>query len=252
MIPLSDPEVPRRRTPYVNVGILAANVLVFLYTLTLQGSKQDVFFFEFGVIPWEFTNGEELTRYRIGREILAVASPFSWWATLFTSLFIHAGFAHILGNMVFLWVFGDNVEDRLGHIPYALFYVTCGLGATALHILFGPDSQIPTVGASGAIAGVLGAYLLFYPFHRINTLVVFVFITVIRVQAVLLIGLWVLLQVFSGIGSLGLTAQTGGVAYWAHVGGFLAGAGLVAAFRLLRGEPVWQPQGYSRDFWRWR
>ncbi|MBI4236085.1 MAG: rhomboid family intramembrane serine protease, partial [Chloroflexi bacterium] len=147
-----------------------------------------------------------------------------------------------LGNMVFLWVFGDNVEDRMGHIGYTLFYLACGLAASGAHLLFNLRSVIPTVGASGAIAGVLGAYLLFYPYHRVNTLVLCFFITVVRVPAIILIGVWALLQVFSGVGSLGVTAQTSGVAYWAHVGGFLAGMGWVAAYRLLRREPVWQPE----------
>ncbi|MDA1097156.1 MAG: rhomboid family intramembrane serine protease [Chloroflexi bacterium] len=240
MIPISDRETPNSGTPYVNVAFIAINVLVFLYSLTV--GNQSEFFLRFGVLPAEFTTGQELTGTgRIGNELVNLTSPIPTWATLVTSMFIHGGFMHLAGNMVFLWVFGDNVEGRLGHAGYAAFYLACGLAASGTHIAFSWDSLVPTVGASGAVAGVMGAYLLYYPYHRVKTLVIFIFISVMDIPAVYLIGFWALLQLFSGVGSIGMSAQSGGVAYWAHIGGLAAGAGFVAASRLVRGQSVWQP-----------
>ena len=156
---------------------------------------------------------------------------------------------HFLGNMVFLWVFGDDVEDALGHLKYLLFYLGCGLAAAWTQVAVNMDSQVPTIGASGAIAGVLGAYILLHPYSRINTLVFFFFITVVRIPALYLLGFWFLLQFFNGLGSLGPVAQTTGVAYWAHVGGFVAGVALVALYLKLRGQPVWPT--YRRRYWTW-
>lgn len=249
MIPLSDPEVPRSRRPYVTWAFIALNVLVFLYELTLGDIGQMAFFYRFGVVPIELTGGEDFTSLDVGDRVLEIATPIPLWGTLITSMFIHGGFAHILGNMVYLWVFGDNVEDRLGHLRYVLFYLACGLAAAGAHILFNQGSDVPTIGASGAIAGVLGAYLLLYPLSRVRTLVIFFFITVVRIPAVYLLGFWFLLQFFSSLGSLGVSAQSEGVAYWAHIGGFVVGAGSVALYRRLRGEPIWQP--YKHYPWRW-
>ena len=248
MIPLSDPESPRHSTPYVNIGLIVINVLVFLYTLVLSGLDQNVFFFQFGVVPLEFTGSEELTTVRFGDTPVDVTSPIPLWATLLTSMFIHGGIMHVLSNMVFLWVFGDNVEDRMGHVGYLAFYLVAGMAASGAHILFNWESFIPTVGASGAIAGVLGAYLLFFPYHRVRTLIMFYFIMVKEIPAVWVLGFWAFTQLFSGVGAIGVSTQSGGVAYWAHIGGFAVGLAVVAAGRILRGQPVWQPHGARRSF----
>ena len=251
MLPLADREVPRHGTPYVNVALIVMNVLVFLYSFTLSGLDQTVFFFRLGMLPIEFTSGITAGVQQLpGGGVVDLTSPVPTWATLVTSMFIHGGLMHIGGNMLFLWVFGDNVEERLGHVGYAVFYLAAGLAAGAAHIAFSWDSQVPTVGASGAVAGVLGAYLMYYPFHRIHTLIFFgFFITVVQVPAVLLHGFWAFMQVFNGVLSIGNLG--GGVAYWAHVGGFALGMGFVAASRLLRGQRVWQPDhriGYHRYY----
>lgn len=241
MLPLSDREVPRHGTPYVNIAIIVVNVLVFIYTFTLSGLDEQVFFLRFGVLPIEFTSGISVGIQSLpGGGTVDLTSPVPTWATLVTSMFIHGGFMHVGGNMLFLWVFGDNIEEKLGHVGYAIFYVGAGLAAGAAHIAFSWDSVVPTVGASGAVAGVLGAYLMYYAFHRIHTLIFLgFFIMVQEIPAVLMIGYWAFMQVFSGVASIG--ASGGGVAYWAHVGGFVAGVGFVAATRLARGQPIWQP-----------
>ena len=242
MIPISDPDVHRRTTPYVNIGLIALNALVFAYELLfLSGLARDVFFYEFGLIPLELARGVDFTPVLVddrGRILATVTSPITAWGTVFTSMFIHGGILHFAGNMVFLWVFGDNIEDRMGHVKYLLFYLGAGIAAAWTQVAINMDSQIPTIGASGAIAGVLGAYLLMFPYSRITTLVIFYFITAVRVPAVLVLGFWAFLQLFNGVGSLG-AMQSGGVAYWAHLGGFAAGVLAVALYRLIRREPVW-------------
>lgn len=146
-------------------------------------------------------------------------------------MFIHGGFLHVIGNMLYLWVFGDNIEDRLGHVKFLAFYLASGLAAAWTQITLTPASEVPMIGASGAVAGVLGAYIFLYPKSRINTLTTFVFITVVRLPAVLLLGFWFVLQVFSGVGSLGTGAEvSGGTAYWAHIGGFVVGLVLVVLY----------------------
>jgi membrane associated rhomboid family serine protease len=254
VFPLSDPDLIRRSKPYVTYGLILLNAIVFLYELTLGDLGTTIFFYTWGLIPAELAHGIEFETLVIGPQSVNIqatlfGAPVTAWGTAFTSMFIHSGFMHIAGNMVFLWVFGDDVEDKLGHLKFLLFYLGSGLAATWTHISFAMDSQVPTVGASGAIAGVLGAYLLLYPYSRIRTLVVFFFITVVRVPAIILLGAWFVLQLFSGVGSLGPTAQSSGVAYWAHVGGFIAGALLMAVFLKLRGEPLW-PR-YRRSPWTW-
>lgn len=241
MIPLSDPDVHRRTRPVITVTLVALNVLVFLYELSLGPTDTSAFFYRFGVIPAELAQGKEFTRILGPRGLTVdIASPIPAWGTVFTSMFIHGGFAHIAGNMLFLWVFGDNVEDRMGHLKYLLFYLAAGVAAVWAQVAVNPGSEVPTIGASGAIAGVLGAYFLLFPRSRITTLVIFGFITVMRLPAALLLGFWAVLQAFSGLGSLGPSASTGGgVAYFAHLGGFLLGLGTVALYRLVRREPVW-------------
>ena len=248
MIPLSDPDLRRFRRPYVTVALIIANVLIFLYELTLDSGQRTAFFYQWGLIPSELTQGADYATLFTNTGPLDIASPWPAWGTLFSSMFIHGGFMHAASNMLYLWVFGDNVEDRLGHFKFLLFYLATGLAASWTQVATNMDGQIPNIGASGAIAGVLGAYLLLYPKSRLRTLVMFVFITVVRVPAVFLLGFWFLLQVFSGVGSLGTTANlSGGVAYWAHVGGFLAGVFGIFLYLRVTGQPVRPPTWRSTE-----
>ncbi|MBE9179884.1 rhomboid family intramembrane serine protease [Oculatella sp. LEGE 06141] len=215
MVPLRD-DNPTRITPYVTYALLAANILVFLYEITLPPQQLEAFFRMWAVVPSElsasFAQGG-------GPELL----------TLITSQFLHAGFLHVAGNMLYLWIFGNNVEEQLGHVRFLIFYLLCGALAALAQWFFGPQSEIPSLGASGAIAGVMGAYILRFPQARILTLVpIFLFITVIRIPAILFLGFWFIQQAFYGVASLGVSAhvgmEEGGVAYWAHAGGFVFGA----------------------------
>jgi membrane associated rhomboid family serine protease len=208
-IPLKDLN-PRRSFPVVNTALILANFAVFVYQLTLPAKTFKLFVLANATIPARFPAA------------LAGHVPLqSTLLPLVTSMFLHAGIAHILGNMLFLWIFGDNVEDFYGHFTYLLFYLFCGVGASILHVLFNWHSMLPSLGASGAISGVMGAYLILYPRSQILTLV---FIFLIPIPAVVILGLWFVLQFLSGVSSLGMaTAASGGVAVWAHVGGFLLG-----------------------------
>lgn len=227
MFPLHDNN-PRHGRPYVTVLLIAANALAFFYQLSLGPGGVDELFHTFGMVPARL--GGEVVLWRDGQPIGGA------WFTPFTSMFLHAGWMHIIGNMWMLWLFGDNVEDRFGHLRYLLFYLLCGLGAAAAHYFTEPASVIPTVGASGAIAGVMGAYLLLYPRARIVTLVVLVvFVQMVEIPALVFLGLWILTQVWSGTMTFG-DAQAGGVAFWAHVGGFAAGVLLLPL--MLLGRPV--------------
>ena len=223
MIPLRD-DNPRRTVPYVNYLLIALNVLAFLWELSL-GPRLDEAIFSVAFIPARFW------------------LPGNWTADLFTivvSMFLHGGLLHIGSNMLYLWIFGDNVEDRIGHGRYLIFYLACGFIATFAHAFFGAASRIPAVGASGAIAGVLGAYLVLYPRARVTTVIpIFFFITVREIPAIFILGFWFVLQLFSGVGSLGVpdAQNMGGVAYFAHIGGFVAGVLLIAPFGGLRGRP---------------
>jgi membrane associated rhomboid family serine protease len=209
MIPLRD-DNPRRTFPFITYTLIALNVLAFVWELSL-GPQLDEALFRSAFIP---------ARYWIAG---------NWGFDLFTivfSMFLHGGLMHIGSNMLYLWIFGDNIEDRLGHGRYLLFYLLCGFAATMAHAVFSASSKIPAIGASGAIAGVLGAYLLLYPHARVMTLIpIFFFITVRELPAILILGLWFVLQLFSGVGSLGVpdAQDLGGVAYFAHIGGFVAG-----------------------------
>jgi membrane associated rhomboid family serine protease len=217
MIPISD-QNPTRHTPIVNYLLIAANVIVFLLFLT-AGSKQEALVYQYALIPANFTT------LNLGNI-----------TDIFTSMFMHGGWAHILGNMLYLWIFGDNVEDRMGSIPYLIFYLSGGVVASLAHIFTNPGSQIPTVGASGAIAAVLGAYLVLYPRSRVLTFIPLgFFMRLTLVPASLVLGLWFILQLFSGVLSLG-GPDVGGVAFWAHIGGFAFGA-LIAFLFFRRQEP---------------
>lgn len=206
MIPVRD-EIKAHRTPYVNYILILINVLVFVYQF-MNMQQIDGIFAEFALIPREVTSGLDLGDAR----------------DMLTSMFMHGGWVHLLSNMLYLWIFGDNVEDRLGHLGYLIFYLAGGAAAAATHILLNPTSQVPMVGASGAIAAVLGAYLIFYPNARVYTFIPIGFFARVRmVPAVVVLGLWFLLQLFSGFMSLDEGAATGGVAFWAHIGGFVFG-----------------------------
>ena len=251
MIPVGHIGIERRTIPFVTYALLGINVLVFLFELFLGRSlffsdNIDVtrFFLQWGLIPIELTSGVEITERPFlltdGRNVniynVDVTSPIPTWGTAFTSMFIHGGWLHLLGNMLYLWVFGGNIEDRFGHLTFLLFYLGAGLAAVWTHVALNMDSNVPLVGASGAIAGVTGAYLVLFPFGRIRTLIFFVFIMAIEIPAILVLGFWFILQLFQGVGGLG--ALDAGVAHWAHVGGFVAGVLCGLLFKLIRREPL--------------
>ena len=210
MIPLRD-VIPSRTTPFVTMTLIGLNAAAFLYQLSL-GDAVASFVFAYGLVP----------------------ADFSWLAVL-TSMFLHGGLLHFGGNMLYLWIFGDNVEDRMGHGRFVLFYLLCGTAAALAQAMFDPDSAVPMVGASGAIAGVMGAYFVLYPHSRIVTLLPFIVIQVIEVPAIFFLGIWFLMQFASGITSVatatGGAGGGGGVAFWAHVAGFVAGLVGVFVFR---------------------
>ena len=208
MIPLRDSQ-PSYSTPVVTIGIIVANVLVFLYQLSLDSFSINYFVHLYGIVPARF----ELS-------------------TLFSSMFLHAGWLHLIGNMWFLWIYGDNVEDVLGKGRYLLFYLLCGAAAGLAHVVTNFGSPVPTIGASGAVAGVMGAYLLKFPHSRIVTLIPFFFFFTVEIPAVAILLYWLLIQIFSGVATAGQMASSeGGVAWFAHVGGFLAGMVLILLMR---------------------
>lgn len=214
-IPLKDIN-PSRSTPYVNYAIVFVNAVVFIYELTLNRHGQDVLAHVYGTVPSHYA------QLLAGHGLLEPAA-----LALITSMFLHGGPAHLLGNMLFLWIFGDNVEDYFGHIAYLFFYLFCGVVSGLTHVAFNLHSNVPAIGASGAISGVLGAYLLLYPHNRVLTLIL---IFVVPIPAFIILGYWFLLQFVAGITSFG-AAATGGVAWWAHIGGFLAGMLITLAVR---------------------
>ncbi len=221
MIPLKNLR-PRTHFPSVTLGLIIANFLVFFYQLSLSRRALQAFITTYSLTPARVQLALAGSHFTLAQGFI----PF------FTSMFLHAGWLHIVGNMWFLWLFGGNVEDRLGHVPYLGFYLLCGLGAGTAQTLFSLGSTIPSLGASGAIAGVLGAYIIFFPSSKILTLVtLFFWWFFARLPAVLFIGLWFLVQFLSGVSSLGSSTAQGGVAWWAHVGGFLLGMLLVSGMR---------------------
>ncbi|HLO14836.1 MAG TPA: rhomboid family intramembrane serine protease [Anaerolineales bacterium] len=200
MIPIGDDDSTRRLTPVVTYALIAINVVVFL----LELSSGDAFIERWAFIPSRF-----------------LANPVGDFATVFTSMFMHAGWVHLLGNMLYLWIFGDNVEDRFGHALFFVFYILCGLAATFAQTIVSMGSDVPNLGASGAIAGVLGAYIVMFPHGRVNVLLGR---AIVPMSALIVIGFWIVLQVFSQIGAFSASSQTGGgVAYMAHIGGFIGG-----------------------------
>jgi membrane associated rhomboid family serine protease len=236
LFPIGDDNSDRHITPYVTFALIALNFFVFI-CLQLP-STRDAFTYGYAVIPAEILQGKDLVQgiATRGSVIPQTPGPQPIQLTILTAMFMHGGWAHLLGNMLYLWIFGDNVEDAMGHFKFLLFYLLCGVIATGVQIVAsqmagGVNLYIPNLGASGAIAGVLGGYLMLYPTKSVHVLIGF--FGLISVPAILVIGLWIATQVFSGIGSIANTQQTegGGVAYWAHVGGAVAGLILVWVFR---------------------
>jgi membrane associated rhomboid family serine protease len=243
MIPVGD-FLRRRTTPYVNWTLIAINVAVFVYMLTLDQrpdrlvgnipiSEADRFLFDWGFVPACVT---DMIGYNsdASQAVLRQVCPEDRsrnWLQLLTAMFVHAGWAHIAGNMLFLWVFGDNIEDRVGHWRYLAFYLVCGFAASALQIALAPGTDVPSVGASGAIAGVLGAYLVLYPTAMVQVVILPLVFLPFFLPAIVLIGFWFAMQLFAGVAELGQATAGSGVAWWAHVGGFIAGLLLILVLR---------------------
>ncbi len=212
LFPIGDDNSTRRTFPLVILLLILANALFFIAELALG----EAFIVQWSFVPQRF-----------------LANPVAGFLTLFTSMFMHAGWLHIAGNMLYLWIFGDNVEDRFGHVKFLIFYLICGLAATFAQMAFNMHSEIPNLGASGAIAGVLGAYILMFPKGRIKVLLIN---RVVLLPALIVLGLWIALQFFSGIGSIMGSTDEGGIAYMAHIGGFVIGFILTFFFRKKRGD----------------
>jgi membrane associated rhomboid family serine protease len=246
IFPIGDDNSDRTTTPLVNYVLIAINILVFVF---LQGlGNNDKFTYAFSTVPQEIVSGKDedkpvLIQDPISQDPVGTIdlqpTPISVYITLLTSMFMHGGFAHLFGNMLFLWVFGDNIEHTLGHTRYLLFYLVCGLIASLAHVfttvMFGGNPYIPSLGASGAISGVLGGYILLHPRRQVR---VIMFSMLTQVPAIVAIGLWFAFQLINGLGFLGGGSQTGGVAYAAHIGGFIAGLVLVKFFAIGRGQSV--------------
>jgi membrane associated rhomboid family serine protease len=225
MIPLKD-DVPSSSFPFVTIGLIVLNALVFLYQASIgMGSERaaEAFIMEFGAVPCRVTGA------------CAVPGDFpSPIATIFTSMFMHGGLFHIAGNMLYLWIFGDNVEDTLGHGRFLLFYLLSGVAAALAQIVMNPDSRVPMVGASGAVSGVLGAYLLLFPYARVLVLLIFgFFVRIVRWPASIVLGFWIVVQFLNGLVTVSVAAggAAGGTAWFAHIGGFLAGIVLLFLMR---------------------
>ncbi len=220
MIPIRDKN-PSGTFPYVTIGIIITNIFIFFYELSL-GSDLATFVHQYGVVP-----AKTIHYFQTHESI-----PINIFFPFLSSTFLHAGFIHLIGNMWFLWIFGDNIEDRLGHIKYLCFYILCGAIASSVHVFFNSQSQLPCIGASGAIAAVLGAYMITFPRARVTTIVpIFFFIQIIELPAVIVLGFWILIQFISG--TVSSSASGGGVAWWAHVGGFVSGIILFTTIRIL-------------------
>ena len=218
MIPIGDENIQGGPPPLVNWALIALNVLAFFLELSQPSERAlQSFITAWGVVPREFSTGHDI----------APLIPLPFWSTLVTSMFLHGGWAHLGGNMLFLWIFGDNLNKVMGQVRYFLFYMVCGLAAGLAHIAFNSGSAMPSVGASGAISGVLGGYMLLFPRNRVRVLMRG---AVTAVPAYVMLGLWILIQFVSGMGAMAQTEETGGVAFMAHIGGFVAGLVLVKLF----------------------
>ena len=220
MFPISDDNPRRHLTPLVNYSMIAACVLVFLWQVTLDQRGEELALYRLGMIPARLLEGKELQP-----QFVVVPA----WATIFTSMFMHGGWLHLGGNMLYLWIFGDNIEDSMGHGRYLVFYLLCGAAAALTQGLVDPTSTIPMVGASGAISGVLGAYMLLHPGATVRVLIFLgFFVTVAHIPALIVLGVWFALQLVSGLAT---PVDQPGVAFWAHIGGFVAGLALVTFFK---------------------
>jgi membrane associated rhomboid family serine protease len=219
MFPVSD-VIPSRTTPYVTIALILLNTLAFLFEWQLSDRELESFLLQYGAVPAEL-------------------SPLS----IVTSMFLHSGWLHFGGNMLYLWIFGDNVEDRFGHGRFLAFYLFCGVMAVLGQVVITPYSLVPMIGASGAIAGVMGAYFVLYPHSRVLTAVfIFFFLDLVEIPAIFFLGIWFLMQLFSGVGSIGASGTTGGVAFWAHIFGFLTGL----VFGLLG---RWRESARAQQYW---
>jgi rhomboid family protein len=238
MLPIGD-DNDHAGVAFVTVAFIALNVLAFLNEVSRPPEAVQAYIFAWGVVPREYTLGGDLPPY----------IPYPFWTTLFTSMFLHGGWGHLMGNMLFLWIFGDNIEHRLGHVRFVLFYLACGLAASVAHILFNSGSAIPAVGASGAISGVLGGYLLMFPRNRVYVLT---WGGVMAVPAVFMLGLWIVTQLVNGVGSIATTQHnaSAGVAYMAHVGGFVTGLVLAPLFSMGRQTAITSPRYRYRNPWQ--
>jgi len=233
VIPIRDSNTWTKTAPVLTALILLINAAVFVYQVRL-GEGAGAFLFRFGTIPWEITNFTELPDLSPPER-----SPIPVFLTLITGMFLHGGFLHLAGNMLYLWIFGDNVEALTGHRRFPIFYLTCGLVASLTHVFFQPGSTVPMIGASGAVSGILGAYFMRFPKARVHVLVFipFLLLRTVPVPAVLVLGFWFLMQLLNGLGSLHFR-QTGGIAWFAHIGGFVAGAVLIFFFEKKRGRVI--------------
>jgi membrane associated rhomboid family serine protease len=236
MLPIGD-ENDHAGIAFITIALIGLNVLAFLNEINRPAQAVQAFIFAWGVVPREFAAGGDLPPY----------IPYPFWTTLVTSMFLHGGWGHLGGNMLFLWIFGDNIEHRLGHLRFIVFYFACGLAASVAHIFFNSGSNIPAVGASGAISGVLGGYLLMFPRNRVYVLT---WGGVIAVPAIFMLGLWIVTQFVNGVGSIAATDETsgGGVAYMAHIGGFVAGLVLAPLFAVGRKTAI-TAAGRQRNRW---
>lgn len=225
MIPLKD-ENPSDTIPIVNIFLIITNISVFIYQNYFVPGGAQPLFLQLGFIPYELSHFVDINPKNL------VPVPL----TIFTAMFMHGGWLHLLSNMLYLWIFGDNIEDILGHVKYLIFYIFCGIAATLVHGFINIDSQIPTIGASGAIAGILGAYMFLFPRARIKTLlIIFFFVKIVYIPAIIMLGFWILIQAISGFAEYGLRTGSG-IAWFAHIGGFITGLALIAILKKRKGR----------------
>ncbi len=255
MFPIRD-DNPTFLTPITTIAIIAVNVFAWVVVQGMGAEPRlSASICQLGFIPGELVGALPAgSRVQLAPGLYCPLSSGAAWPTVFSSMFLHGGWFHLIGNLWFLWIFGNNVEDSMGHVRFAVFYLVCGLAAAFLQLAFNPESAIPMVGASGAIGGVMGAYIVLYPRVHVHMLLFLgLFVTTFAVPAVVMLGYWIVLQLLGGVGSIGATG--GGVAFWAHVGGFLAGAILVLLFRdrrLLDRHPYhgWRQRRSPTRNWR--